>query len=132
MSTTDLPDDLIALEEQRMQARLDLDSYVAEVEVERRAAYPDPEQIVERRTWTPQEDGRWFELRAAYAEAAAAVLDHPVIAQAAADGKRWQVEERLRSLVPRSQVVIRKDAAGVERVVVLHNGEEPAAEVQAA
>ncbi|MFE9427820.1 hypothetical protein ACFYNO_33220 [Kitasatospora sp. NPDC006697] len=129
----DIPDDLLALEERRMSARRDLDLHVATVEVGYRTAYPDPEQIVERRTWTPQETERWHELRAAYAAAAAAVLDHPLLVQAAADGRRWPVEEKLRSLVPRLQVVIRRNEPGsAERVVVLVDGAEELAAAQAA
>lgn len=76
-TTPEFPQDLLDLERARVQARLDLDLYVATVEVERRAAYPGEDQIVERRTWPAEQTDRWNELRNAYQQAATAVREHP-------------------------------------------------------
>ncbi|MGC0314786.1 hypothetical protein [Kitasatospora acidiphila] len=63
----------------------------------------------------------------AYTAAAAAVRDHPLLVQAAADGKMWKTEEQLRAVVPQVMVVVRPAAGGGERVVVLLGGvEQPA------
>ncbi|WP_035838594.1 hypothetical protein [Kitasatospora azatica] len=117
---SDFPEDLVALEEARVLARRDLDWYVRTVEVERRAAYPDPEKVVERCMWPDDLLNRWYGLREAYARAAAAVKAHPLLVQARAEGRLWPVEAQLRGQVPR--VEVHRAPGGAERVVVLVDG----------
>lgn len=118
------PQDLLDLERARVQARLDLDLYVATVEVERRALLPEEDQLVERRTWPQEQTDRWHELRDAYQQAATAVREHRLLTQAAADNRLWHVEGPLRTAVPQAQVVVRRDEKGHEVVRVLLDGVE--------
>ncbi|WP_035838581.1 hypothetical protein [Kitasatospora azatica] len=121
----DFPQDLLDLEAARVAARREIDVYVRTVEVARRAAFPGPEQAVERGMWPDEQVQRWHELRAAYAVAAAAVKAHPVLVAAEAERRLWPVEEKLRGLVPQVEVFVRPDtAAGGEEVVVVLGGIE--------
>jgi hypothetical protein len=122
---TEFPGDLLELERERVQARRDLDFYVRSVEVERRVAFPGAEQVVERCMWPDELMDRWYELRAEYADAAAAVKAHPLLVQAAAGGTLWKTEEELRRQVPRVDVEVRRNLlGGGERVAVLVDGIE--------
>jgi hypothetical protein len=123
-ATTDLPESLLDLERARVDARRALDVYVARVEIERRAAYPKADQIVERRTWTDEQNAHHRELRDAYEQAAAAVREHTVMHLAAVGGQLWVVEGKLRTAVPQVQVEVRRDKAGHESVRVLLGGVE--------
>lgn len=80
-----LPDDLIELQRRRLAAWATLGDYTHEVETRRRAAYPLPEQVVERCTWTAEETARYDELRAVHDELMWQVRRHPTIVQALAE-----------------------------------------------
>jgi hypothetical protein len=88
---SDLPDDLIQLQRAIAAARAAVDEYAAEVSAARRAEFPDDEQIVERQTWTPEQDAELERLRAAFMAACRAKWDHPAVQQA-------EVEKTLREL----------------------------------
>jgi hypothetical protein len=91
-----IPPDLIALQRALEAARAELDTYVATTEAARRLEYPDPEQIVERQTWPDDIRERHLALRAAAAEAAAAVRHHPTMQQALREGCHPVTEQALK------------------------------------
>jgi hypothetical protein len=76
---SDLPDDLIQFQRAIDAARAAVDEYAAKISAERRAEFPDDEQIVERQTWAPEQDAELDRLRAAYMAACRAKWDHPAV-----------------------------------------------------
>lgn len=128
----DLPDDLLQLERARVEARRALDEFVCTIEVQRRAAFPGEEQLIERRTWPAGAVERHAELQAAYRAAADAVRAHPLLVAADAERRLWSVEEKLRQAVPQVLVVVRRDAVGTERVVTILGGVDPEKEQEKA
>jgi hypothetical protein len=91
-----VPDDLIALQCVLDAARAELDAYVEEVAVARRAEFPGEEQIVERQTWPDAVSERHLALRAAATAAATAVRHHPTMQQALAQGCHPVTEQALK------------------------------------
>ncbi|MDH6130353.1 hypothetical protein [Kitasatospora sp. GP82] len=91
-----IPADLIDLQRALDSARGELYAYADTVTAERRAAFPDPEQIIERQTWTDEQNGRLAELREGERTAAQAVRTHPTMAQAAAEKCHHQTDMALR------------------------------------
>jgi hypothetical protein len=85
-----LPADLIQLQRARIAADTTLGEYIATVETRRREQYPDPEQLVARRTWSDEEVAELTRLRAARDAAAETVRHHPTIQQAYAE-QCWPV-----------------------------------------
>ncbi|MCC9307664.1 hypothetical protein LN042_11215 [Kitasatospora sp. RB6PN24] len=77
-----IPDDLVQLQRDRIAAENALAEYVTAVETRRRAAYPEPEQVVHRVTWTDEESARYKQLRAARDDLMWQVRRHPTIARA--------------------------------------------------
>lgn len=73
----DFPEDLLQLQRNIDAARLAADTYAETVADERRALFPDHEQIVERQTWPAEQDTEMNRLRDAYMAAARAKWDHP-------------------------------------------------------
>ncbi|OKI25153.1 hypothetical protein [Streptomyces sp. CB03911] len=71
-------------------------AYSDRVSAERREQFPDPEQIIERQTWPPEQSAALEELRAAYQAAAAAVRHHPVMARALEERCYYATEQALR------------------------------------
>jgi len=78
----DLPDDLIDLQRRRLAAEAELGEYVATVERRRRELFPDPEQLLERRTWSDDETAELAQLRATRDQLALEVRHHPVLTHA--------------------------------------------------
>jgi len=73
----DFPEDLLQLQREIDAARIAADTYAETVATERRALFPDGEQIVERQTWSAEQDAEMDRLRAAYLAAARAKWAHP-------------------------------------------------------
>ena len=96
MDVPEIPADLITLEQRRTAALEELLTYSDGTSAQRRAEFPDPEQIVERQTWTPEQSARLGELRAAYTAAAEAVRRHPVMVQALEERRHHATELALR------------------------------------
>lgn len=94
---SDLPDDLIQIQRDLFAARRAADQYAEAVAVERRALFPDPEQIVERQTGTPEQRAELERLRAAYAAACEAKWVHPAMAHAREAGTYKKLDEELRA-----------------------------------
>jgi hypothetical protein len=76
------PADLIALQRAAERAEAAFVAYVDQVAAERRALHPGPDQLSERAVWPPAQAAHLDALRAAYAEAVAAVQAHPLIREA--------------------------------------------------
>lgn len=85
MSTTlalALPDDLIALQRAVLTADRALGDHALAVRDRRQAAFPHPEQAVERCTWAAGEQAEFDHLWEAYVRAGDAVRNHPVLVRA--------------------------------------------------
>jgi hypothetical protein len=93
----DIPTDLIDLQRAVITTRQELNTYVTGVETERRALFPDPQQIVERRTWPAEQSAVLAELRATVDTAMRAVRHHPVMTQALAERCWRQTDEALQA-----------------------------------
>jgi hypothetical protein len=92
---SDLPDALIQFQRAIDAARAAVDAYAAEVSALRRAEFPDDEQIVERQTWTPEQDAELDRLRAAFMAACRAKWEHPAVVQAQAEGTYRDLDAKL-------------------------------------
>jgi hypothetical protein len=80
-----LPPDLVQLQAERLAAEAALAEFTNRVERDRRERFPSPEQIVERRTWSTEENAEHGRLQVERDRLAAAVRQHPTIVQAHAD-----------------------------------------------
>jgi len=98
MSDPDLPDDLIQIQRDLFAARRAVDGYARAVADERRAQFPDPEQVVERQTDSPEQRAELERLRAAYMAAFEAKWEHPLLAQAREDRTYKTLDEKLRKV----------------------------------
>jgi hypothetical protein len=92
---SDLPDDLIPIQRAIDAARAAVNKYAAEVSAQRRAEFPDDEQIVDRQTWTPEQDAELDRLRGAYMAACRAKWDHPAVRQAEAEKTFRELDKKL-------------------------------------
>ncbi|MEV0538152.1 hypothetical protein [Kitasatospora sp. NPDC050463] len=84
------------MERTRTAGWQELLAYSDRVSAERREQFPDPEQIIERQTWPPEQSTALEELRAAYRAAPAAVRRHPVMARALEERCYYATELALR------------------------------------
>lgn len=88
-----IPDDLIALQRATNTAADAVGAYVVAVEARRREQYPAAEQLIERRTWTDEENADLERLRDIQITAALEVRAHPLwveVRAAGAYGATWQ------------------------------------------
>lgn len=93
---SDLPDDLIQIQRDLYAARVAVDEYAAAVAEERRAQFPDPEQVVERQTDSPEQRAELGRLRAAYMAAFERKWEHPLLVQAREDRTYKKLDEQMR------------------------------------
>jgi hypothetical protein len=98
-----IPADLVDLQRTVTAARDELYEYIAQVEAERRAQFPEPTQIVERRTWPEGQIARADELREAERTAARAIRTHPTMVQALAERCYHQTDVALRKAATEAQ-----------------------------
>ncbi|MFJ4190590.1 hypothetical protein [Kitasatospora sp. NPDC089509] len=74
------------------------------MEERRRRQYPSDEQIVERRTWTDEENARWEELRAAERTTIKRMAAHPAMDAISRDMK---LRGKLGDAAPMPEVTVR-------------------------
>jgi hypothetical protein len=84
-----LPPDLVQLQVERAAADTALAEYINEVERHRREQYPEPEQLVDRRTWSDDESAELERLRGTRDGLAEQIRQHPVMARALEE-RCWQ------------------------------------------
>lgn len=82
----ELPDDLVQLQRALDTAFAAEHGYITQVEAERRAQYPDEEQLLERRRWSDEQTAELARLRAETHAALMAVHRHPTLQEALASG----------------------------------------------
>lgn len=100
----ELPADLVDLQKRILAAFAAESAHNRAVEARQRDLYPDPEQIVERRTTWPAEDRAESErLRAEGLRLALEKADHPFMLQARTDGTLVDVEKALRKAAQAGQ-----------------------------
>ncbi|MFI9271427.1 hypothetical protein ACIGXM_12030 [Kitasatospora sp. NPDC052896] len=80
--TLALPAELIALQRSVLNADRALGDYALAVRDRRRAAFPGPDQAVERCGWAADEQAEFDRLWAEYVRAGDAVHAHPVLVRA--------------------------------------------------